>query len=110
MTLQPLIENSIYHGIKIKNGQCGTVCISARKDGECVVISVSDSGSGVSQEQIDEINNSISEFDESFGYGVRNVHKRIEILFGKGYGLYYTKNHTGGITVDIRLPDCSKEC
>jgi two-component system sensor histidine kinase YesM len=56
------------------------------------------------QEQIDEINSSISVFDEKTGYGLRNVHKRIEILFGSGYGLYYKKNEHGGTTVDIILP------
>lgn len=112
MTLQPLVENSIYHGIKVKNGQSGMIRITAQLDGTRAIISVMDSGSGVSQQQIDDINSSISIFDESFGYGVRNVHKRIEILFGKGYGLWYRKNETGGITVDISVPfdmDAQKE-
>lgn len=56
------------------------------------------------QEQIDEINNSISVFDEKAGYGLRNVHKRIEMLFGSGYGLFYRKNDHDGTTVDILLP------
>lgn len=112
MTLQPLVENSIYHGIKVKNGQSGMIRITAQLDGTRAIISVMDSGSGVSQQQIDDINSSISIFDEAFGYGVRNVHKRIEILFGKGYGLWYRKNETGGITVDISVPfdmDSQKE-
>ncbi len=104
MTLQPLIENSIYHGIKIKNGQKGAVKITASQDGSDIIIHVADSGSGISKEEIVEINSSISEFDESFGYGVRNVHKRIEMIFGRGYGLFYTANETGGVTVDIKLP------
>lgn len=58
----------------------------------------------MTQEKIDELNNSIFIHDETFGYGVRNVHKRIEILYGKGYGLFYHKNRSGGITVEIRLP------
>jgi two-component system, sensor histidine kinase YesM len=104
MTLQPLVENAIYHGIKVKNGKHGKITITAREENDKVVISVSDSGAGVSQKKIDEINSSISIYDESFGYGVRNVHKRIELLYGKGNGLYFRKNNTGGITVEIRLP------
>ena len=50
------------------------------------------------------MNRSISEYDENFGYGVRNVNKRIELLFGKQYGLHYEINSMGGITVTIRLP------
>lgn len=104
MTLQPLVENCIYHGIKVKQGVKGTVKIRAYQKGGDVIVTVADTGSGMSQKDIDEMNNSISIHDESFGYGVRNVHKRIEILFGKGYGLFYRTNETNGITVEIRLP------
>lgn len=104
MTLQPLVENSIYHGIKIKDGYKGRISIRTREDKGDVVVSMADNGTGMSREKIDEINCSISVYDESIGYGIRNVHKRIEILFGKGYGLFYSRNETGGITVDIRLP------
>ena len=58
----------------------------------------------MTQEEIDEINHSISEYDESFGYGVRNVNKRIELLFGEQYGLHYRINKLGGVTVEIRIP------
>lgn len=104
LTLQPLIENSIYHGIRVKDGYKGKILVSAKGEGDKIIISVADSGVGMEQEQIDEINNSISIFDEKTGYGLRNVHKRIEILFGSGYGLYYRKNEYGGITVDVLLP------
>ena len=63
-----------------------------------------DNGQGMSPEDVEEMNRSISEYDENFGYGVRNVNKRIELLFGEQYGLYYQINDEGGITVDIRLP------
>jgi two-component system sensor histidine kinase YesM len=104
LTLQPLIENSIYHGIRVKDGYKGKIFVNANEEGNKLRITVTDNGLGMEQEQIDEINNSISIFDEKIGYGLRNVHKRIEILFGSGYGLYYRKNEYGGITVDILLP------
>lgn len=104
LTLQPLIENSIYHGIRVKDGYKGKIFVNANEEGDKLRITVTDNGVGMEQEQIDEINNSISIFDEKIGYGLRNVHKRIEILFGNGYGLYYRKNEYGGITVDILLP------
>ncbi|WP_315066095.1 sensor histidine kinase [uncultured Clostridium sp.] len=104
LTLQPLIENSIYHGIRVKDGYKGKILVSAKEEGDKIIISVADNGVGMEQEQIDEINNSISIFDEKTGYGLRNVHKRIEILFGRGYGLYYRKNEYGGVTVDVLLP------
>lgn len=104
MTLQPLIENSIYHGIRIKDGYKGKIFITVEELDNKIIISVADTGMGMEQEQIDQINNSISVFDEKTGYGLRNVHKRIEILFGDGYGLYYKKNQYEGTTVDVILP------
>lgn len=104
MTLQPLIENSIYHGIRVKDGYKGKIFIDVKELDNKIIISVADTGIGMGQEQIDQINNSISVFDEKTGYGLRNVHKRIEILFGDGYGLYYRKNQYDGTTVDVILP------
>ena len=42
------------------------------------------------------------------GYGVRNVNKRIELLYGAGYGLHYLRNSFGGVTVEIRIPYVTK--
>ena len=104
LTLQPLVENSIYHGIKVKEGKKGKLWITVEKKEEEVYITVSDNGTGMTEEAIGDMNNSISEYDMDFGYGIRNVNKRIEILFGKEYGLHYEKNDLGGVTVIIHLP------
>ena len=104
LTLQPLVENSIYHGIKIKEGKKGSVFLKAERKGDSVRITLADTGSGMTQAQIDTMNQQLSEYDESFGYGVRNVNKRIELLYGKDYGLYYLRNEFGGVTVEIQLP------
>lgn len=104
LTLQPLVENSIYHGMKVKEGKKGILYLSAYKMEEEVVIKVSDTGTGMTREQIDEMNEQLSRYEDSFGYGVRNVNKRIELLFGEGYGLHYQKNASGGVTVVIHLP------
>lgn len=109
LTLQPLVENSIYHGIRIKEGCSGTVCIDAEKTEEGILLKVMDSGKGMAQEQIEEMNNFISNYDEEFGYGVRNVNRRIELLFGKEYGLHYLINENGGVTVEILLPEAYED-
>lgn len=104
ITLQPLVENSIYHGIKIKEGKRGQLWITARKDGNDVYIEVADDGEGMAEEQIEKLNRSISDFEADMGYGVRNVNRRIKIMFGNEYGLHYKKNEHGGITVTVHLP------
>lgn len=104
MTLQPLVENAIYHGIRIKEGGKGKIILKIQRKGEDVYLYLQDSGSGMTQREIDEMNQSLSQYDETFGYGVRNVNKRIELMFGKGYGLCYFRNEHGGVTVEIHLP------
>lgn len=104
LTLQPLVENSIYHGIKVKEGKTGSLFLKVRKRSSDVLITLADTGTGMSQQQIDEMNQHLSEYDDSFGYGVRNVNKRIELLYGEEYGLYYLRKESGGVTVEIRLP------
>lgn len=105
MTLQPLLENAIYHGMKggKMQGQ-GMILLRVENAADGIVLSVSDNGQGMEKEMIEEMNRSISVFDESFGYGVRNVNRRIELIYGSPYGLHYEKNEMGGITVLILLP------
>lgn len=104
ITLQPLVENSIYHGIKIKEGKKGELRITARRKANDVFIDVSDNGGGMTEEQIEKLNQSISDYDTDMGYGVKNVNRRIKILFGHEYGLFYRRNQHRGVTVTIRLP------
>lgn len=108
LTLQPLVENSVYHGIKVREGKEGSISLRAKKDGDIVKIILADTGTGMTQGQIDEMNQHLSEYDESFGYGVRNVNKRIELLYGPGYGLHYLRNQSGGVTVEISIPYVTK--
>lgn len=105
ITLQPLVENSIYHGLKIKDGKKGNLRITVRSRADGVFIDVSDNGSGMTEEQIKKLNDSISECRTDIGYGVINVNRRIKILFGHEYGLHYRKNEHGGVTVTIHLPN-----
>lgn len=104
LTLQPLVENAIYHGIRIKEGLSGNLTLIATKSEDNVLIRLTDSGTGLDEQQINKMNESLKEDDEQFGYGVRNVNKRIELLFGKQFGLHYQLNAHGGATVTICLP------
>lgn len=104
LTLQPLVENALYHGICMKEGNKGFINISVTAQGESVWIKIADSGSAMTKEKIQLMNQWLTKDEEQFGYGVRNVNKRIVLLFGSEYGLKYLLNESNGTTVCIHLP------
>lgn len=104
ITLQPLVENSIYHGIKVKDGESGEITITACRKENDVIVTVADNGNGMTEEEIEEMNRSIQKTGSESGYGIRNVNRRLKLLFGEEYGLYYSANKSGGITVTVHLP------
>lgn len=102
--LQPLVENALYHGIKDqKHGGC--IKISGHKvDGDIVLI-VEDDGAGMTQEQIDKVlTGYIPKSIETGGVAVKNVHQRLQIYFGKEYGLKYESEIGKWTKVYIRIP------
>lgn len=110
MTLQPLLENVVYHGLEnLDEEKEGRITIFLRPAEDGVMLYVEDNGTGMQEEEIIEMNHKISIFDENFGYGVRNVNRRIELLYGEAYGLTYMQNNEGGVTVQIHLPEVKRE-
>ncbi len=105
MTLQPIIENALYHGIRVKEGETGRVTMKGIHAGRFIYLEIADDGIGMEEEKIRELNGHINDFSENFGYGIRNVNRRIKILFGEIYGLEYFRNDETGITVRIKLPN-----
>ena len=105
LTLQPLVENAVEHGIERKEGKCGDIFIwvEENKDGD-VLLRVANSGNGVTTEKTEEMNRYLETNEADFGYGVRNVNRRIELLFGQEYGLHYDVNAYQGVTVTVHLP------
>lgn len=108
ITLQPLVENAIYHGIGIKEGKKGKIRISARQQKESILLEIEDTGTGLTVEKVEQMNQFLLEDEEEFGYGVRNVNKRIKLLFGSQYGLHYRLGEKGGALVEIYLPGASE--
>ncbi len=104
ITLQPLVENAIYHGIKTEEDRKGRLLITGQEREEDVLLTVEDDGIGMSEEAVRQLNGTINILINDGSYGVKNVHQRIAIRYGKEYGLHYRKNESGGITVEIRLP------
>jgi two-component system sensor histidine kinase YesM len=108
LIVQPLVENSIYHGIKPKIGK-GLIKITAKKIGSNLEISVSDNGVGMESDMCNNIlkDEFVSENDNSkngSGVGVRNVNKRIKLYYGEEYGVCYKSEVGVGTTATITLP------
>ena len=108
--LQPIVENSLLHGLKNK-GYRGKVTVSAgRSENDRLEICVRDTGSGFPEDRksaIDEMLRSYAKLPPKLSgnsIGILNVQKRIKLLCGKEYGLSYTENETGGVTAHILLP------
>lgn len=104
LTLQPLVENSIYHGIRIKEGVTGTVEIEVKEKENTIFLTVKDNGGGMEPERINYINQNISDMERDVGYGISNINKRIELMYGEQYGLRFRQGEGKGICVEIKLP------
>jgi len=103
--LQPLVENSIYHGIKNKNEK-GFINISAYEEDNKLIITVEDDGVGMDEETCRDILKESFEqkFSSGSGIGVRNVNSRILLYFGSQYGLSFKSTLGVGTTAFITLP------
>ena len=85
LTLQPLVENALYHGIKLKRG-LGKIRVLGYRDGENISLVVSDNGAGMSKERLNEVRSAIRK-EKRVGFGLSTVHERLQLLFGQEYGL-----------------------
>jgi len=101
ITLQPIIENAIYHGIDRMVDE-GKICIRVEEEKDAILMAVEDNGVGMTQEQCAEILQ--RESGDRTGIGIKNVNDRIRIYFGDGYGLRITSEPDEGTRVEIRIP------
>lgn len=101
--LQPLVENSILHGIFENDRKSGTIKVSGKLKNDTIIFLVEDDGVGMSEEKVRNI---LSEerLNNNHGYGVKNINDRIKLHYGNGYGLTYTSAPGKGTTVELRIP------
>ncbi|QHQ60924.1 hypothetical protein Ana3638_09210 [Anaerocolumna sedimenticola] len=116
LILQPLIENAFKHGFKnqMTEGKGDRqLHISAEKSDEDLVIYINDNGKGITADKLMEIKDQIMESESQMtasvwangSIGILNVHRRIRLRYGKGYGLEIISNGEGmGVSVLVRLP------
>ena len=101
ITLQPIIENTIYHGLNRMVDE-GEIRIGIHQDETGIVFTVEDNGVGMTEAQCEEILH--KESGSRTGIGIKNVNDRIKIYFGKEYGLTISSELDEGTCVSIRMP------
>lgn len=107
LSLQPLVENAIYHGIKNKRGG-GKITIKGKEKGKIIQISVEDNGAGMSDDKLRELQMKVWKNQSHCGLGLRNVHKRLQLYCGAEGGLEFYSKIGEGTRVIVTLPKQNK--
>ena len=104
-TLQPLVENAIQHGIRPK-GENGTLTITGSFEDDDISIYIMDNGIGIDEKRLQGLQNSLSsgEIRQGAGYGIKNVHSRLQMFYGMRYGLTINRAEIEGIVVKVLIP------
>lgn len=107
VTLQPIIENAIYHGVKQSRGM-GLITIKGFEVDGDICFEVTDNGPGIQREKLQQINKEINaprEIRKTYiGVGIKSVRDRIKLYFRNSNGLKITSSHDGGVCVTITIP------
>ncbi|MFB9275745.1 cache domain-containing sensor histidine kinase [Cohnella cellulosilytica] len=99
LTLQPLVENSLVHGIEKKRG-VGVIAVKARVVNDWIHIEIIDNGPGANADEL----NAMLQSDGGHSFGLNNVNQRIRQVFGEGSGLQFRSNEGEGIAVIVKFP------
>ena len=102
MTLQPLVENAIYHGIKEKRGG-GTITISSTREKDLARLQVRDTGVGMTEEALERLRNTL-ESDDGAGFGILASYRRLKLLFGEALDFRIESVENKGTEITIRIP------
>lgn len=111
LTLQPIVENSIIHGLEKGRGDVH-IEVSVRKLGTDICIEITDNGPGMTREQLEQ---QMSNMEEGIipgspgGHGLVNVHRRLVLRYGAGYGLQLESSPGEGMKVKVNLPSGATE-
>lgn len=105
LTLQPVVENALYHGIKCKREK-GFIHIKGVKDKDSIRFIVEDDGVGMDPEELAELRREIDRpcKETEKGFGLANVNERIRMYFGEQYGVSIVSQKGKGTIVEIRIP------
>lgn len=108
ITLQPIVENSISHGILAKGNVNGKITISGDILNDEIYLNVYDDGIGIEKEKLPLLLSSEEIETNGSGYGLKNINQRLTLLYGESYGLSFNSTYDYGTTVTIKLPLINK--
>lgn len=104
LTLQPIVENAVLHGILGKIPQKGAIVLTGWLEADAAVLLISDSGAGIPPEKLRTILTKEGRSGTGTNVAVYNVHRRLQLLYGARYGLSYQSVPGKGTDVEIRIP------
>ncbi len=107
LVLQPIVENSIQHGIFETESKSGTIVIMAWMENDDIIFVVSDTGVGIPPETLSAILDDSENGNAGSNIGIYNTHLRLQLLYGKDYGLHYESVYGQGTEVQVRIPAVS---
>ena len=113
LIIQPIVENAIIHGIENSKNK-NLLYISVKRENECTIIIVKDTGIGMTDEKVSELLKEPlnAEGDEQKAHtnlGLYAVHKRIQLMYGDLYGLTVQSQAGEGTTVTLHIPFTKKQ-
>ncbi|MBW7458527.1 histidine kinase, partial [Paenibacillus sepulcri] len=108
LVLQPIVENAVFHGLRPLMDRKGKLSVTVRQSGKDLEIIVADNGVGMSKEKIDGllrkgVGADGASQNSSNHIGFRNVHERVQLYYGHGYGLWIESDSAAGTIVTVRL-------
>lgn len=106
LTLQPIVENAILHGIREKESQTGCIVVTGWEDEKDIFLLISDDGVGIEEEYLPKIlsKEGMNPYTRGTNIAIYNVHHRLQLLYGPDYGLSYKSSPGEGTEVMVHLP------
>ena len=117
MILQPLVENAVFYGLE-STSRAGELLIEGKREGDFLYFVVENSGNSISREKAEELMRVFEEnrrednerlFSEKSGIGLKNIDKRIKLLYGGQFGISIGQRERGGTGVKVKLPAAETE-